>query len=208
MEPSDTSKPRDPRALNAYRHGLTGQIVILSPADRAAYDRHCKGILQSLAPVGDLETGLVQSICDDRWRLSRAAIIESVVFANTHQDEGESALAQARQWLATGKHLQLLTLYESRIQRRVEKNLALLRQLQQDRKAALQQSLEEARLLAQLAEAKGETFDVESDFPREFLPPEFVFSTASFALLTAHHRRLSEARMRFSPSPKNLPKAA
>ena len=29
-------KPRDPRALNAYRHGLTGQVLIMTPEDQAA----------------------------------------------------------------------------------------------------------------------------------------------------------------------------
>ena len=30
-------KPRDRRALSAYRHGLTGQIHLLTDTDRAAY---------------------------------------------------------------------------------------------------------------------------------------------------------------------------
>jgi hypothetical protein len=37
-------KPRDRRAFNAYRHGLTGQVLINTPADQAAYDKHCQGI--------------------------------------------------------------------------------------------------------------------------------------------------------------------
>src|ERR1035438_1241296 len=74
-------KPRDPRALNAYRHGLTGQVLILPPDDQAAYLLHCQGIQESLAPEGAMETGLVQSVADDRWRLTRAAAIENSIFA-------------------------------------------------------------------------------------------------------------------------------
>jgi hypothetical protein len=43
-------KPRDRRALSAYRHGLTGQIILLTDADRAAYEKHCQGYHQSLRP--------------------------------------------------------------------------------------------------------------------------------------------------------------
>ncbi len=106
----------------------------------------------------------------------------------TPHEQIDVAYAQAVVWLKEGKNLGLLTLYEGRIQRRVEKNLAIVRQLQQDRKAALQQAVEEATLLAQLAASKGETFDIERDFPREALPPQFVFSLCQIARLVAHHR--------------------
>jgi len=165
-------KKRDPRALNAYRHGLTGQVHILTPADQVAYEKHCKGIHESLVPVGALETDLAQAIADDRWRLNRAGGIESSIFAlgigqpsqgSAGHPEIDVALAQARVWLADGKNLQLLGLYEHRIQRRVEKNMDMLRGLQQDRKAALQQAVEEDALLTQLAASKGETYDFERD---------------------------------------------
>ncbi|SPE42446.1 hypothetical protein SBA3_540024 [Candidatus Sulfopaludibacter sp. SbA3] len=83
-------------------------------------------------------------------------------------------MAQARVWLTDSHKLGLLTLYEARIQRKIEKNLAILRQQQQDRQAALEKAVEEATLLAQLAAAKGESFDIERDYPREFLPPHAI----------------------------------
>ena len=128
-------KPRDPRALNAYRHGLTGQVLILTPEDQAAYDSHCRGIRDSLAPIGAMEADLVQSITDDRWRLKHAGAMENALFAMglsmpgglTHDHpEIDAAFSQARVWLAKGANLALLTLYENRIQRRVEKNMELL----------------------------------------------------------------------------------
>ncbi|MGA7234495.1 MAG: hypothetical protein WBY44_02375, partial [Bryobacteraceae bacterium] len=54
-----TQKPRDRRALSAYRHGLTGQIILLTDADRVAYEKHCKGYHQSFEPRGPVETDLV-----------------------------------------------------------------------------------------------------------------------------------------------------
>ncbi len=81
------------------------------------------------------------------------------------------ALAQARVWLADGKQLRRLSLYEHRIQSRVDKNKKVLDDLQQKRQAALQRAAEEVALLTQLAESKGETYDIERDYPRQSLPP-------------------------------------
>ena len=209
IDHSTASEPRDPRALNAYRHGLTGQIHLITPEDHVAYKKHCQGIHASLAPIGALETDLAQSIADDRWRLKRAVAIENATFAmgsdtgEANPDgnpEIEASFAQARTWLNDGKDFQLLGLYEHRIQRRVEKNMQMLRELQQDRKAALEQAAEELALLTQLAETKGETYDAERDFPLESLPPQFVFSKPEIARLAAHRRRLAEAKTQ-SPAP-------
>ena len=59
-------------SLNAFRHGLTGQIVIHTPEDQAAFQKHCDAIRQALKPVGALETDLAQAVAEDKWRLNRA----------------------------------------------------------------------------------------------------------------------------------------
>ncbi len=211
------SKPRDRRSLNAYRHGLTGQVLINTPADQVAYDHHCQGIRESLAPVPGMEASLAQSVADNRWRLQRAAAMENAILSMGTQtppnmisehEEIDTALAQAVVWLKEGKNLSLLTLYENRIQRRVEKDMLMLRQLQQDRNAALQQAVEEATLLAQLAAGKGEAYDIERDFPRETLPPQFVFSLPQIARQVAHDRRLAEAKKHLQAPPKAFRQAA
>jgi hypothetical protein len=210
-------KKRDPRALNAYRHGLTGQVHILTPADQVAYEKHCKGIHASLAPVGGLETDLAQAVADDRWRLNRAAGIEGPIFAigtphpkqdSPNNPEIDVAIAQARTWLAEGKNIQLLSLYAHRIQRHVEKNLGLLRQLQQDRKAALDQVVEEVANLIELAETQRKTFDIERDYPRQVIPPQFDFSNAEILRLVAHRRRLKDSKRWFRPAKKPLAEVA
>ena len=98
------SAKRDPRAFNAYRHGLTGQVVIMTPADELAYKAHCQGFHKSLSPEGAVESSLVQSIADDRWRLMRAGAIDNSTFAIrlgdpdqivAHHEEIDAALAQA-----------------------------------------------------------------------------------------------------------------
>src|SRR5579872_5792235 len=55
--------------LNANRHGLTGQILVLTPDEQQAYDNHTRIVLEALAPATDFERLLAHSISDDHWRL-------------------------------------------------------------------------------------------------------------------------------------------
>jgi hypothetical protein len=197
--------------LNAYKHGLTGQIHLLTAAEQTAFDLHCKGIVEALAPVGALEVDLAQAIAENRWRLKRARAIESGIFAAGQQgllgfNPGvaatedaaqlllEDTLIQARTWLAQSGNFQLLALYEQRINRTIERNMAELRTLRAERTAARAQALEEAQLLAQLAHSKGEKYDPAADFPPELLGIESDFSAAAITLLIARNQRLTEAR--------------
>ncbi len=200
--PASESGKRRAR-LNAYRHGLTGQICIFTTEEQQAFDQHCAGIREALAPVGPLETYLAQSIAQDQWRLTRARSLEGGIFAlgqtpaaEVH-DLGEmqvdEALNQARTWLLESRNLQLLALYEQRIQRAAEKNMAHLGKLQAERKAALSQAIEDAQLLTRLAIMKGETYDAAKDAPPE-LRIGFDFSAAGIRDIVTRGERLREAR--------------
>jgi hypothetical protein len=198
--------------LNAYKHGLTGQIHILTAAEQTAFDAHCKGICEALAPIGALEIDIAQAIAENRWRLKRVRAMETGIFAAGRQDALgflptgdptendpeqvliDEAINQARSWLAKSDHFQLFTLYEQRINRTIERNMAELRTLRTERKAARDQALEEAVLLAQLAQSKGEKYDPTPDFPPELLGIGSDFSVAAVTLLIARTQRLNEAR--------------
>ncbi|SPE40635.1 hypothetical protein SBA3_3800027 [Candidatus Sulfopaludibacter sp. SbA3] len=208
---------RDPRAFNAYRHGLTGQVMIMTPDDEAAYTAHCQGFHQALAPEGAVEKSLAQSIADDQWRLARSAAIDLTRFSMgmsepdkyfAHHQEIDAAFAQAVTWASEAKNLDLMSLYEGRAQRRVERNMKMLKQLQADRKAALDQIVEDATMLAQYAASQGEPYDVERDFPPEALPPQFGFSLPKIALLATHNCRLADAKKHFPAAKQAFRQAA
>jgi hypothetical protein len=96
-------------------------------------------------------------------------------------------------WGRFACNLQLLGLYESRIQRRFEKNMVEIRTLQAERKASLEQALEEADLLCQLAESKGEQAE-----PSQFVSvARFDFSATDITRLVLRRRSLREARKKF-----------
>jgi hypothetical protein len=196
--------------LNAYRHGLTGQICLLTAGERQAFDQHCTGIRESLQPVGALETELAQAIAEDHWRLKRARAIETGIFAAgvlgqlSHPYGGiredaaqvpiDEALSKAHTWIAKSENFQLLALYEQRIHRAIEKNMAQLRTLRAERQAVHQQALEEAQLLARLAYSKGEKYDPATDFPPEILAIGSDFSSAGIRRLIDRNQRLNQAR--------------
>jgi hypothetical protein len=208
-------KPTDRRALSPLKHGLTGRIYLLTQAEQVAYDELTRGLQDDLAPSGEMEEQLVEALVADRWRLNRGACLESSLFFEgaerfadspeaTGDPELDLALSEGRVWTSEAKNLNLLSLYESRIHRRFEKNFAMLGKLQAIRKAALQQAIQEASLLAQLAEARREAYEMAEAFERR----NFVFSTAEIAQMVSRYRRLEEAKKLSGAPRKSLRMAA
>src|SRR5436190_20192737 len=68
-------------SLNALRHGLTGQTVVLPSDDLAAYTESCRQIHAELRPAGLLQTQAVQTIADTHWRLDRIRSMENNLFS-------------------------------------------------------------------------------------------------------------------------------
>jgi hypothetical protein len=172
--------PRTPEgkkrsSLNAFRHGLTGQIVVHTPEDQEAFKKHCDAIREALDPKGALETDLAQAIAEDRWRLNRARALENTILALGQSEhlppdgsysELDAALAQAQAWMDHAHQLQLLTTYENRIRRSVEKNTAELRVLQAERKAPIAKEVPTKFLEVRFTGGK------DSDHPVGDPPPE------------------------------------
>ena len=195
QRPNHSTGPKTPEGkrrcrLNAWRHGLTGQLCVLTPEEQQAYEKHCKTILEGLAPVGDFERDIAQSIADDRWRLKRARAIEAGAFAlglsensedRTGVDAIDDAFAHARTWFQDAHNFHLLTIYEQRIQRAIEKNMAHLKSLQAERKAEAKEAMEQAKRFYELTQAQGKPYQPEAYFPTVPERRESVFSNAEVA---------------------------
>src|SRR5258708_5138126 len=63
-------------SLNAYRHGFTGQTIILPAQDLVAYQAFTRTFFDRYKPVDIIEKQLVQSLADTSWRLNRVAALE------------------------------------------------------------------------------------------------------------------------------------
>src|SRR5579863_3842210 len=132
-------------SLNARRHNLTGQVTAMTDEDRIAHNAFSEALIKAMAPEGALELQLAQRIATDSWRLNRSSAIEDNIFAlgftehsgdiDADHPELHAALTAARTFTREAKSIELLTLYEQRINRTIQRNLALLQQLQAARKA-------------------------------------------------------------------------
>jgi hypothetical protein len=192
---------RNRSRMNAQRHGLTGQVTTMSDEDRAAHDQFSSALIKDLAPDGAMEIQLAQRVATDSWRLNRISAIEDNLFAlgqlqNAGQacpdvPELDAALTTAHVFTLESKQLQLLTLYEQRINRSIQKNLAILQSLQATRKAAHEAAMQEAAALLKLSEMKGLEYSPAKD--------GFVFSTAEIhAAIDRAHRLQRAATTDFS----------
>ena len=81
-------------ALNALKHGLTGQQVVLPSESAEDFDAFRAGLLDALRPDGELEGTLAERIVIDAWRLRRVALLESALYRRGHQ---ESIMADQQQ---------------------------------------------------------------------------------------------------------------
>jgi hypothetical protein len=189
--------------MDSWRHGLSGQIHITTPEETAIFQKHCTEIRDALAPYGPIEIYHAQSIAEDMWRLQRARALENGIFAlgynrniedlNCGKSEVDAALAQSQTWIDEARNLNLLTVYEQRINRTLEKNTIQLKSLQTERKAAHEHAQNQAIAFAELAESKGQTYDPRQDFTPPSAHGGFVYSRPEIARVVERKSRLSRA---------------
>ena len=162
-------------SLNATRHGLTGQVVVLPQEDMQAYQTHCQEFFTEWLPQGPTERHLIQTLADGQWRLHRALARERAMFAMGHEQFGDQVntthpqvhalFTSAVVEIERSKELDRLSRYASRIQRDYHRTLKEVEDLQERRKAREQVQIEQAALLQKFF-AMNE---------QEFLPAEFGF---------------------------------
>jgi hypothetical protein len=190
-----TEEGRKRSSMNARRHGITGQVTTMTDEDRAAHDQLSQALIKDLAPEGAMEIQLAQRIATDSWRLNRISAVEDNLFAlGLYENGGElcpdneqidAALTTARVFTMESKQLQLLTLYEQRINRGIQKNLAMLQSLQAARKSQHAAEMKKAADLLKLSEMKGLQYQPAND--------GFVFSNAQIHAAIDRDQRLQRA---------------
>ena len=172
-------------SLNALRHGLSGQMVVMPTEDLAAYQQHVQSLVDEYRPQGATETLLVQALADSSWRLNRAAALESnflTLFAANAPDplNGVERMAAALQ--NHSKTLTNLSLHTQRLSRQFERTVTQLRNLQQIRKEQEKIDLDHLIDLMQMHRDKGTPYNPADD--------GFVFTESQIALRTRERLRL------------------
>ena len=140
-----TEEGKNTARINGQRHGLTGAAMLMTDDDREAYEAFSKPIIDALKPVNALERSFAQLVAQAHHRLNRLHAIEENTFALGHfnkagnieceHEEVHTAMTHARVFDMKGDVFRNLGLYEQRISREMQKNLKILHELQDRRKA-------------------------------------------------------------------------
>jgi hypothetical protein len=212
-----TPEGRRRSSLNACKTLITSKIHLCSPEEQPAYDAHMAAYKEAYAPVGILETELVVEIAKGKWRCKRASSVEDSIFAQGHLDHAagiesgypavDSCLAEGKVWKEHSHSLMLISLYETRLRRAVEKDIAALEAMQAKRKEAYAWAQDEAIGLAQLAASEGEEYDPGDDFLPASAYGEFVFSAPDLLRVWDRRNRVSRS-WNINNRPPAVPKAA
>jgi hypothetical protein len=160
-------------SLNALRHGLTGQLVVMPTEDLQAYQCHLSSFTDEYRPKGATEAHLVQALADSSWRLNRVAILEANLLtmsaarqANPFQDapgQIQDAMAIVMALESQSKTLANLSLHSQRLARQFERTLVQLRDLQKTRRIQETRELNELLDIMKVHESKGETYRPSDD---------------------------------------------
>jgi hypothetical protein len=179
-------------SLNAVRTGLTGRTVLLPTEDAALYETHCMCARRKWNPEGEDEIELTQSIADTEWRLRRIPSLEAGIFALGRIDFADkfaaiedqrivSELLNAQTYIAHHKQLANLSIQEGRLRRNLEKDVAALKLLQQQRHDRREQALSTAAALFIAAQREKKPFPFEQfgfEFSEEDLEHRLDFIEA------------------------------
>jgi hypothetical protein len=150
------------KSMHAVKTGLTGCTVLLPSDDAEAYRQHLAAYENEYKPVGLRECELVQSLADIQWRLQRIPGLEMAIYARGRDEFAEqfedfdpaarSARIDLETFMNYQKPLRNLQLQEGRLQRQREKDMAELRELQQERREAEQSQAAPAKVTAPTGE--------------------------------------------------------
>ena len=153
-------------SLNALRHGLTGQLVVMPTEDLAAYQQHVQALVDEYRPQGATETLLVQALADASWRLNRAASMEAnflTLFAVPQPDPISGAAAISAAMESQSKTLSNLSMHTQRLSRQMERTIAQLRDLQEIRQVQEKYDLNNLIDVIQLHRDKGIAYNPSED---------------------------------------------
>ncbi len=141
--------PRTPEgkkrsSLNALRHGLTGQVIVMPYEDLQAYNAFLDRYIKGLHPGNEPEKQLAIDMANTTWKLNRCNSIESGIYAMGHHDNADhnevdhpevhAALTAATTYLEHSKELESLSRQENRLRNALQKSTKLYHDMQDRRR--------------------------------------------------------------------------
>ena len=151
---------------NAIRHGFTGQSLVVTPAEKEAYEAHVAHYMAHHNPADHKHKELVQESADLHWSIHQIFVEQSNVMNlmnAVHLHDSGDPLATAKAVASLARTLNTLSIYESR-RRRAAKSV-------QEELAALEEAQAAKQRAEALAKAKETKADPEIGFVHS-APPE------------------------------------
>ena len=174
-----TPEGKSVSSQNATKKALTGRTVLLPTDNAERYQAHLQAFFKEIAPEGQRETLLTQSLAEIAWRLERISsfemslyAIDRALFADTYLDEPEEVREQLIEFAIyriNERELRNLHIQETRLRRQRDRDNEELRYLQTERRRAAEHQLQLAAHLQAAAKKEDKPFD-----PADH---GFVFST-------------------------------
>lgn len=132
-----TPEGKQRSAMNAIRHGLLSQTVVLEGEDPEAFKTLLSAYIQRFRPADRVELALVEDMAAANWRQHRSWAIEAEMM-NQASCKLQSPIAIKRithgfTTLAAGPELALMHRYETRQSRMYQRALSNLLALQKER---------------------------------------------------------------------------
>jgi len=133
LNASRSTGPRTPEgkarvALNARKHGLLSRESMVKGESEVDLSDFGKRLRAQLAPAGELELLLANRIISNAWRLRRAVGIEAALLNVKRGDQ--TVLEDVFSWKSDRDRLQLISRYETTLERSLYKALHELQRLQ------------------------------------------------------------------------------
>ncbi len=202
----NTKHGKERSKLNAVRHGLTAQTILLPNEDALAYKALCDEFTKHCRPANILEKVVVQQIADSAWRLGRCTAMSENMFSAGHMTADgnmlmpdpslHAAITAPRVLKNNVPSLEALSRATSRLQRGLKEAMDQLLALQTERKLLEKATLEAASAMAKYLKS----------IQRTFVPADFGF-VLTIEKIDAHIRYESMLETALSHQ-KRLPKAA
>ena len=178
-----TVEGKENSRLNAIDHNLTGTRCLRTKEEQAAFESYSGRLLPTLAPADELQLEIARRIVSTMFRLAQVPIIEANMIAAVRFNENAgfdppiadltNAMALGTAFLQNSKAFNNLSLYEQRLSRGLQKDLDLLRKLQQE--AAPQSSKSRPAAAKTAAQPTSQLIDPIAPTPEI----GFVYATAS-----------------------------
>ena len=161
-----TEGGRRAASLNAVKHGLSAETVVLPNESQEEYQAELHDYLQHFAPANKPETDLVLQLASAQWRLARYTAVEMSLFdiqmekSRKYIDKEWKNIDESRRvalafQALSGAHspLALLNRYQARLHHEYQRILKALLQLQAARRTDEAKLQNEPKPLAQGAPA-------------------------------------------------------